>query len=89
MKSFAFLVALLVSACVLRTKCASLAKSEAELQPSGVAEHKTQHTAELKEDDSSSLVPTFFRRKRHTHIAICLYCCNCCSNKKCGYCCKT
>uniref|UniRef100_A0A8C2W3C5 Hepcidin antimicrobial peptide n=1 Tax=Chinchilla lanigera TaxID=34839 RepID=A0A8C2W3C5_CHILA len=34
--------------------------------------------------------PTLQRlRKRDTHFPICIFCCGCCKNVKCGICCKT
>ncbi|XP_075046226.1 hepcidin [Mixophyes fleayi] len=29
------------------------------------------------------------RIKRHSVLSVCTYCCNCCGNKGCGYCCRT
>uniref|UniRef100_A0AAY4ADE0 Uncharacterized protein n=1 Tax=Denticeps clupeoides TaxID=299321 RepID=A0AAY4ADE0_9TELE len=31
---------------------------------------------------------TLFRTKRQSHLSLCHYCCNCCRNKGCGFCCK-
>ncbi|KAM4651626.1 hepcidin-1-like [Discoglossus pictus] len=39
-------------------------------------------------DDSHLLAP-LLRTKRQSHLSICRYCCNCCKNKKCGFCCRT
>ncbi|XP_074048683.1 hepcidin [Macrotis lagotis] len=36
-----------------------------------------------------SMQPLLQRTKRFdSHFPICTYCCNCCRNKKCGFCCK-
>ncbi|XP_028679239.1 hepcidin-1 isoform X1 [Erpetoichthys calabaricus] len=35
----------------------------------------------------SPLVSLLQRAKRQTHLPMCRYCCNCCRNKRCGYCC--
>ncbi|XP_062841680.1 hepcidin-1 [Trichomycterus rosablanca] len=29
-----------------------------------------------------------FRTKRQSHLSLCRYCCNCCKNKGCGFCCR-
>ncbi|XP_036820650.1 hepcidin-like [Oncorhynchus mykiss] len=29
-----------------------------------------------------------FRFKRQSHLSLCRWCCNCCHNKGCGFCCK-
>nr|XP_023668852.1 hepcidin [Paramormyrops kingsleyae] len=28
------------------------------------------------------------RTKRQSHLSLCRYCCGCCKNKGCGYCCR-
>ncbi|CAM9109469.1 unnamed protein product, partial [Lampetra planeri] len=36
------------------------------------------------------MMPNHVRQKRHSHIPMCYWCCNCCrANKRCGFCCKT
>ncbi|KAF0876497.1 protein, partial [Crocuta crocuta] len=38
----------------------------------------------------AGLTPMLQRlRKRDTHFPICMFCCNCCKNQRCGMCCKT
>uniref|UniRef100_A0A4W5LWR7 Hepcidin n=1 Tax=Hucho hucho TaxID=62062 RepID=A0A4W5LWR7_9TELE len=32
--------------------------------------------------------PEHFRFKRQSHLSLCRWCCNCCHNKGCGFCCK-
>ncbi|CAJ0962161.1 unnamed protein product [Ranitomeya imitator] len=48
------------------------------------ADRLTVHSTEESGDLAS-----YFRRKRHTVLSICTYCCKCCNNKKCGICCRT
>ncbi|XP_030330702.1 hepcidin isoform X6 [Strigops habroptila] len=34
--------------------------------------------------------PPQIRRRRHSsHFPLCSYCCNCCRNRGCGFCCRT
>ncbi|KAM9512527.1 hepcidin-like [Salvelinus alpinus] len=33
-------------------------------------------------------LPAHFRFKRQSHLSLCRWCCNCCHNKGCGFCCK-
>ncbi|XP_010746187.1 hepcidin-1 [Larimichthys crocea] len=39
------------------------------------------------QETSKEWMPNF-RQKRQSHISLCRYCCNCCKNKGCGYCCR-
>ncbi|XP_037532735.1 hepcidin-1 [Nematolebias whitei] len=36
----------------------------------------------------SWMMPNHMRQKRQSHLSLCRYCCNCCRNKGCGFCCK-
>ncbi|XP_060113941.1 hepcidin [Heteronotia binoei] len=48
------------------------------------------HNAEDGIAETSSLQALLRRSKRfNSHFPLCTYCCNCCSNKKCGFCCRT
>nr|QBF76327.1 hepcidin [Carassius langsdorfii] len=51
-------------------------------------EHHVQneHLTETSQEQTNPLA--FFRVKRQSHLSLCRYCCNCCRNKGCGYCCK-
>ncbi|XP_050166970.1 hepcidin isoform X2 [Myiozetetes cayanensis] len=34
--------------------------------------------------------PLLSRRRRHSsHFPLCSFCCNCCGNRGCGFCCRT
>ncbi|XP_010897732.1 hepcidin-1 [Esox lucius] len=39
--------------------------------------------------ESMNLPPFNFRIKRQSHLSLCRYCCACCYNKGCGFCCKS
>ncbi|KAM7383099.1 hypothetical protein PAMP_002781 [Pampus punctatissimus] len=36
----------------------------------------------------SWMMPNHSRPKRQSHISLCRWCCKCCKNKGCGFCCK-
>ncbi|XP_032411666.1 hepcidin-1 [Xiphophorus hellerii] len=36
----------------------------------------------------SWMMPKHVREKRQSHLSLCRYCCNCCKNKGCGFCCR-
>ncbi|XP_036602385.1 hepcidin isoform X1 [Trichosurus vulpecula] len=37
-----------------------------------------------------SMQPLLQRTKRFdSHFSFCVFCCDCCNNKKCGFCCRT
>ncbi|XP_036043517.1 hepcidin [Onychomys torridus] len=55
-----------------------LARQPGALQPG----HRTEARA-----DMSFLIPN--RKKRDTNLPVCLFCCGCCKNGSCGFCCKT
>ncbi|XP_067413569.1 hepcidin [Emydura macquarii macquarii] len=41
-------------------------------------------------EETQGLQALLRRPKRHnTHFPICTYCCKCCRNKGCGFCCRT
>ncbi|XP_048357113.1 hepcidin [Sphaerodactylus townsendi] len=48
------------------------------------------HHIENGMTETSGMQALLRRSKRfNSHFPICTYCCNCCSNKKCGFCCRT
>ncbi|XP_077192519.1 hepcidin-like [Paroedura picta] len=48
------------------------------------------HNAEEGVAETSGLQAMLRRSKRFSsHFPLCTYCCNCCSNKACGFCCRT
>ncbi|XP_005400097.1 PREDICTED: hepcidin [Chinchilla lanigera] len=75
------------AACLLVLLLASLTSgSIVQSQTGQLADLPSHDTAEAK----ASFMPTLQRlRKRDTHFPICIFCCGCCKNVKCGICCKT
>ncbi|XP_077312688.1 uncharacterized protein LOC143933612 isoform X2 [Lithobates pipiens] len=58
------------------------------------------HTTSINQDEvihaehnllqeETSVQETLLRSKRHSHLSICSFCCNCCKYKGCGWCCLT
>uniref|UniRef100_A0A8C7G2A7 Hepcidin n=1 Tax=Oncorhynchus kisutch TaxID=8019 RepID=A0A8C7G2A7_ONCKI len=43
---------------------------------------------EHQQPGESMRPPEHFRFKRQSHLSLCRWCCNCCHNKGCGFCCK-
>ncbi|XP_044527116.1 hepcidin [Gracilinanus agilis] len=59
-----------------------------------VVPHKTQDLVETPFQEAApaahdGLMPLLQRTKRETHFPICTFCCNCCGNTRCGFCCRT
>ncbi|XP_043936423.1 hepcidin [Protopterus annectens] len=80
----AFSVAVLLF-CFHRTSSISLAKAVDSQQVLSWTDLQNDHS----DVSSNSLVTLLLREKRDSHFPICTYCCNCCKNKKCGFCCRT
>ncbi|XP_052473869.1 hepcidin-1 isoform X3 [Carassius gibelio] len=76
------LAALVIIACVCILQTAAVPFTQTE------DEHHVQneHLTETSQEQTNPLA--FFRVKRQSHLSLCRYCCNCCRNKGCGYCCK-
>ncbi|KAM5236191.1 hepcidin [Ctenodactylus gundi] len=75
------------AACLLFLLLASLTTGSI-LQPQTrqLADLQPQYTVEAQ----ASFMPAPQRlRRRDTHFPICVFCCSCCRNSKCGICCKT
>ncbi|XP_053123217.1 hepcidin [Hemicordylus capensis] len=65
--------------------CAFKMQTEAEKDLARLETQKSEILAE-----TSGLQTLLRRSKRfNSHFPICTYCCNCCKNKGCGYCCRT
>nr|XP_004659855.1 hepcidin [Jaculus jaculus] len=74
--------------CLLLLLLIASLTSGASLQPQmgQPAELQPRRTSEAE----ASLTPLFQRLKRRdTHLSICTFCCKCCHNENCGFCCKT
>lgn len=37
---------------------------------------------------SSTQMPNHIRQKRQSHLSLCRWCCDCCKNNGCGFCCR-
>ncbi|EHB14005.1 Hepcidin [Heterocephalus glaber] len=66
----------------------------ASLTSSSIVQPQTGQLADLQPHDTAeakvSFTPTLHRlRRRDTHFPICVFCCGCCKNARCGICCKT
>ncbi|XP_016319807.1 hepcidin-1-like isoform X2 [Sinocyclocheilus anshuiensis] len=72
------LAAAVVIACVCILQTAAIPFTQTE------DEHHVE--SETPQEQTNPLA--FFRVKRQSHLSLCRYCCNCCRNKGCGYCCK-
>ncbi|XP_077629971.1 hepcidin [Crocuta crocuta] len=75
------------AACLLLLLLASLAGGSALRRETGqLTDLQPQDTVGAE----AGLTPMLQRlRKRDTHFPICMFCCNCCKNQRCGMCCKT
>ncbi|XP_029781892.1 hepcidin [Suricata suricatta] len=72
--------------CFLLLLLGSLASGSVLRQETGqLMDFQPQDTAGAQ----AGLMPVLQRLKRDSHIPICVFCCNCCRNSKCGFCCKT
>ncbi|XP_077086009.1 hepcidin-1 isoform X2 [Siphateles boraxobius] len=82
------LVALLVIACVcvLQTGAVPFTQVQDEHHVESETPQENQLWTEASQEPTNPLA--FFRTKRQSHLSLCRYCCNCCRNKGCGYCCK-
>ncbi|KAM7421325.1 hypothetical protein PAMA_015465 [Pampus argenteus] len=90
MKAFSIAVAVtlvLAFICVLESSAVPFAavqeQEEAGSNDTPVAAHQDQEMSM-----ESWMMPNHSRPKRQSHISLCRYCCNCCKNKGCGFCCK-
>nr|XP_046169647.1 hepcidin-like [Oncorhynchus gorbuscha] len=88
MKAFSVAVAVvLVLACMFILESTTVPFSELVLTEevgsidSPVGEHQ-------QPGGESMCLPEHFRFKRQSHLSLCRWCCNCCHNKGCGFCCK-
>nr|AHB64462.1 hepcidin 1b [Hypophthalmichthys nobilis] len=84
------LVAAVVIACVciLQTAAVPFVQEQDEHQMEIETPQLNEHSTETTETQGQTNPLAFFRTKRQSHLSLCRYCCNCCRNKGCGYCCK-
>ncbi|XP_052473867.1 hepcidin-1 isoform X2 [Carassius gibelio] len=77
------LAALVIIACVCILQTAAVPFTQ---QTEDEHHVQNEHLTETSQEQTNPLA--FFRVKRQSHLSLCRYCCNCCRNKGCGYCCK-
>ncbi|XP_016089894.1 hepcidin-1 isoform X2 [Sinocyclocheilus grahami] len=81
--TYVALAAAVVIACVCILQSAAVPFTQTE------DEHHVESETPPTETSQEQTNPlAFFRVKRQSHLSLCRYCCNCCRNKGCGYCCK-
>ncbi|XP_065155012.1 hepcidin-1 isoform X1 [Paramisgurnus dabryanus] len=84
-----FLVAVFVVACFcfLQTAASPFTQEvQHEDEMNSGAPQVNYHSTETTPEQSNPLA--LFRSKRQSHLSMCRYCCKCCRNKGCGFCCK-
>ncbi|XP_062996324.1 hepcidin [Elgaria multicarinata webbii] len=67
-----------------RNLCAFKIQTEVQKDLVSLDTYKAEPVAE-----TSALQMFLQRPKRSTALSICMYCCKCCRNKGCGFCCRT
>ncbi|XP_051575449.1 hepcidin-1-like [Myxocyprinus asiaticus] len=77
---------LLACICILQTAAVPFTQVQDEHHLETDAPQVNQHMTETSLEQSNPLA--LFRTKRQSHLSLCRYCCNCCRNKGCGFCCK-
>nr|QNR87387.1 hepcidin [Hemibarbus labeo] len=83
------LAAAVVIACVCILQTAAVPFTQQEQDEHHEESHTPQENESWTETAQEQTNPlAFFRTKRQSHLSLCRYCCNCCRNKGCGYCCK-
>ncbi|XP_048379851.1 hepcidin [Stegostoma tigrinum] len=78
MKTRLVLVTLMLLVFFEMSQCFTLSKIE-----NGQGSMTTK-TSQNPRDMASVLL----RQKRMSHISVCVYCCECCKKKTCGFCCR-
>ncbi|XP_063054083.1 hepcidin-1 [Engraulis encrasicolus] len=90
--TIAAVTVLLSCICILN----SAAVPFSEVQPRNMEAPETEmqdlpmaSAADITSDTTHPLAE-LIRTRRHlaSHLSMCRYCCNCCHNKGCGYCCR-
>uniref|UniRef100_A0A4W5LAQ6 Hepcidin n=1 Tax=Hucho hucho TaxID=62062 RepID=A0A4W5LAQ6_9TELE len=86
MKGFSVAVAgVVVLACMFILESTAVPFSEVRKEEVGSIDSPV---GEHYQPGSESMRPAHFRFKRQSHLSLCRWCCNCCHNKGCGFCCK-
>nr|CAZ68137.1 hepcidin [Systomus sarana] len=74
--------------CLLQTAAVPFTQTEDEHHVESETPQENEHLTETSQEFDKSHFQSLFRVKRQSHLSLCRYCCNCCRNKGCGYCCK-
>ncbi|KAL2084066.1 hypothetical protein ACEWY4_019584 [Coilia grayii] len=84
--TFAAVTVLLTCICILN--CSAVPFSEVQPGKTVGSESEIQEMLMTSPEITNSL--EHLRTKRHisSHLSLCRYCCNCCHNKGCGFCCR-
>ncbi|KAF4076056.1 hypothetical protein AMELA_G00225950 [Ameiurus melas] len=86
---------IIACACTLQSSALPFSESEVRLDPQVRLEEPEDSEAAPSLDQSVAAAlaketspEALFRTKRQSHLSLCRYCCNCCKNKGCGFCCR-
>ncbi|XP_051577395.1 hepcidin-1-like isoform X2 [Myxocyprinus asiaticus] len=77
---------LIACVCILQTAAVPFTQFHDEHNLETEAKQENQLMTETSLEQTNPLA--LFRTKRQSHLSLCRYCCNCCHNKGCGFCCK-
>ncbi|XP_051999233.1 hepcidin-1-like [Xyrauchen texanus] len=77
---------LIACVCLLQTAAVPVTQLHDEHHLETEAKQENQFMTETSLEQTNPLA--LFRTKRQSHLSLCRYCCNCCHNKGCGYCCR-
>ncbi|KAK6469935.1 hepcidin-like [Huso huso] len=84
----AIVLIVLLSVWTRASSSVPLSETEDQDRQQHLSSVNDQQTA-VSTEAHGPLSSLLLREKRQSHFPICLYCCNCCKNKGCGYCCRT
>ncbi|XP_028325692.1 hepcidin-1 isoform X3 [Gouania willdenowi] len=91
MKAFSIAVAVtlvLAFLCILESSAVPFAGMQ-ELEETGSNDTPVEAHQGGETSLDSWMMSDHIRKKRNSHISLCVWCCNCCRNQKgCGICCK-
>ncbi|XP_028325691.1 hepcidin-1 isoform X2 [Gouania willdenowi] len=92
MKAFSIAVAVtlvLAFLCILESSAVPFAGQMQELEETGSNDTPVEAHQGGETSLDSWMMSDHIRKKRNSHISLCVWCCNCCRNQKgCGICCK-
>ncbi|XP_029115626.1 hepcidin-1 [Scleropages formosus] len=82
---FLSIIAVILCACALLSAASPVSEMPMQETREGDIQEDKQWITEAAEEVNPLVL---LRSKRQSHLSLCRYCCNCCKNKGCGYCCK-